>query len=238
MYKDNTEDFNCDLVLYLPTFCPEKLFLAPPISILLMPSIVAGHYADIDEPTPTGRNPPRCSNCGERMKGHNIELCLRIGTFKDAIRGEVSSASRPIKLEHQHTEMPSVSHANELKHTVPVSVPSPDNKRIDKEKGIYLAASNLPNLTTRYTPIIEMRALLELRGIHLTHFHITEEQDWAFVVTGNRRAMAKWVLKSKESMAISAAPRRSCLRTTFFIVLVLAVTAGILAFLIPPLETV
>jgi hypothetical protein len=98
-----------------------------------------------------------------------------------------------------------------------------------RDKGIYLPVSSRPNLTTRYQPILEMRFLLELRGLQLGNFHITEGGEWAFMVTGSRAQMVDWTTETKAYTMVRIPPRQNRLQAVVF--LVLGIVTGIMVML-------
>ncbi|TEB13587.1 hypothetical protein FA13DRAFT_1715253 [Coprinellus micaceus] len=201
--------------------------------------------------TPSARNPHRCANCGELMKGHQLkeELCQRVIALKQATL-TVHSAS-PSQRGTTPTAFGegigtfSISNAGQRSaHTRAPRLSSiPESERADTspvdDQRIVLRTRSCPTLETQYSLVFEMKTLLQLRSLHLSNFHITEKGDWAFVVSGGHEMVRDWVSETRSTTTsrINPKPPSQCSTTTLALILGLVVGLLVAMWAIPPLDT-
>lgn len=77
----------------------------------------------------------------------------------------------------------------------------------------------------RYLPVLELTVLLELKGLRLSHFHLTKDGDWSFVLSGNRAKVTDWTREIKAHTKTGLG-RKGRLQT--FVVLALGVILGVM----------
>ncbi|TEB22831.1 hypothetical protein FA13DRAFT_1715787 [Coprinellus micaceus] len=82
--------------------------------------------------------------------------------------------------------LPTIVEGEAVNHSTPANNPAI----------LLLPISSHPPLKFQFTPVLDMRVLLQLRSLQLSHFHITGKDNWAFVVSGSPAAMKSWVAEN------------------------------------------
>ncbi|KAJ3540199.1 hypothetical protein NMY22_g4406 [Coprinellus aureogranulatus] len=173
-------------------------------------SISAAEIAARDV-TPSGRVRPICHLCSQYKKNHNLNLCLTVQQAKQDFAAR-QMLELPTKLE---AGAPSISQANVgSRNQAGASTLS----NVPEEGGvgdIVLPVRRKPHLNGRYagkySPILELTVLLELKSLRLSHFHLTRAGDWGFLITGKRAEVVDWVAEIKLQAKGNMKQRRSCL---------------------------
>ncbi|KAJ3501108.1 hypothetical protein NMY22_g19036 [Coprinellus aureogranulatus] len=182
--------------------------------------------------TPSGRARPICHLCSQYKKNHNLNLCLTVQQAKQDFAAR-QMLELPTKLEGG---APSISQASVGVRNQAAAPTLPNVPEEGSIGDIILPVRRKPSLTGRYggrySPILELTVLLEIKSLRLSHFHLTRAGDWGFVITGKRAEVVDWVAETKVQAKGNMKQRRNCLHSAamltlgmilgFFIVLLIA----------------
>lgn len=64
-------------------------------------------------------------------------------------------------------------------------------------------ATTTPSLNGAYTLVADLRVILDLKLLKLSQFHVSEDGDWGFTISGNQRSVEEWIHEVKQTAKVS-----------------------------------